>query len=264
MRSDALRDDRAVARRTSRGRPDSALKHPPITARLLGRYLLAYVVLAGVLTGLGLAVVDGLDGTALSRTDERVANWFVEQRTAALDSWTEVGSAFSDTITVVIAATIVCLSTLLFGRRWHETVLIAGALLLEALVFMTSAKLVGRDRPDVEQLDVSPPTASFPSGHEGAAVAFYVGLAVVVFWQTRHRLARSLVVVLAVAIPVVVGLSRMYRGMHFFTDIVAGALLGLLAVVVAYQIVRLGTEHLAQRRADGDRRIPASVTRLAR
>ena len=264
MRYDTRREDDAVHATAPARRPDSALKHPPLTARLLGSYALIYLMLTAVVTGLGLLIVDGLDGTELSRIDQRVADWFVEQRTDAWDTWTEVGSAFSDTLTVVIAATVVCLTTLAARRRWHETVLIAGALVLEAAVFTTAAKFVGRDRPDVEQLDVSPPTASFPSGHEGAAVAFYVGLAVITFWQTRHWLARSLVVLLAVAIPVVVGLSRMYRGMHFLTDVVAGALLGSIAVVVTYQVVRLGTEHLAKRRADGDRRIPPDATRLGR
>lgn len=265
MRYDTLPDDDAVDRSTSRTGPaDSALKHPPLTARLLAGYLLTFVVLASVMTGLGFAVVDGFDSTALSKTDERVADWFVEHRTEAWDRWTHVGSMFSDTLTIVIAATVVCLTTLVVARRWHETFLLAGALLLEAMVFVTSAKLVSRDRPDVEQLDMSPPTSSFPSGHEGAAVAFYVGLAVIVYWQTHHRLARSMVVLLAVVIPVSVGLSRMYRGMHFLTDIVAGALLGLVAVVVVYQIVRLGTEHLDRRRAEGDLRIPRHATRLTR
>jgi undecaprenyl-diphosphatase len=58
-----------------------------------------------------------------------------------------------------------------------------------------------------------------------------------VFWHTRRRWIRALAVVVTVAVPVIVGLARMYRGMHFFTDVVAGVLLGAASVLVVIWIV---------------------------
>ena len=59
-------------------------------------------------------------------------------------------------------------------RRWHDWAFLTIALLFEVSVFGISSKIVGRDRPPVEQLDGAP-TASWPSGHIAASVVFYVG-----------------------------------------------------------------------------------------
>ncbi|MEX0756531.1 MAG: phosphatase PAP2 family protein, partial [Acidimicrobiia bacterium] len=96
--------------------------------------------------------------------------------------------------------------------------------------------------PDVEQLDPAPPTASFPSGHVGATVAFALIVTVIVFWNTRNASWRALAVTSAIAISVIMALSRMYRGMHFFTDVVGGALLGAAAAVAAWLVINRALE----------------------
>jgi membrane-associated phospholipid phosphatase len=88
-------------------------------------------------------------------------------------------------------------------------------------------------RPSREHLDPAPPTSSFPSGHTGAATALYVGIATVVAWRVRHKLLRVLLVALFVAVPILVAVSRLYRGMHHPTDVVFGALNGLACLAVA-------------------------------
>ena len=88
-------------------------------------------------------------------------------------------------------------------RRWHDWAFIVVALLFEVSVFGTSSKIVVRDRPPVEQLDGAP-TNSWPSGHVAAALVFYIGLAMVVYWNTRSKVSRTVFTVLAVAAPIIV------------------------------------------------------------
>jgi len=72
---------------------------------------------------------------------------------------------------------------------------------------------------------------SFPSGHVAAA-AVYGGIAMVVAWHTRSdRLRRGVFVTVAV-ITVAVALGRLHRGMHHLSDVVAGAVLGVVCVAV--------------------------------
>ncbi|MEX2133504.1 MAG: phosphatase PAP2 family protein, partial [Acidimicrobiia bacterium] len=101
----------------------------------------------------------------------------------------------------------------------------------------TVSLTVDRDRPPVEQMDVSPPTASFPSGHTGAAFTLYGILALIVFWNTRRTLPRILAVAGAVIIPVSVAVARLYRGMHYLSDVVVGAGLGIVCIFVVVALV---------------------------
>ena len=93
----------------------------------------------------------------------------------------------------------------------------------------------------LEGLESSPVNSSFPSGHVAAAAA-YSSLVIIVFWHTRKAWARLLVIIVSVAIPVVVGLSRMYRGMHFMSDVIAGAVLGIAAVALSWWLIHRAIE----------------------
>jgi membrane-associated phospholipid phosphatase len=78
---------------------------------------------------------------------------------------------------------------------------------------------------------------SFPSGHAAAAAA-YSAIAIVIFERTRNRWAHTFTVLVAVGLPVIVGICRMYRGVHYLTDVIAGIPLGVACVVAVYVVVR--------------------------
>jgi membrane-associated phospholipid phosphatase len=104
------------------------------------------------------------------------------------------------------------------------------AQLVEQSVFLTTVAVVARDRP-AQPLDEVGPTASFPSGHTSGAVVFFVGLALVVTWESDHR-RRLQAVYLGAVLAVLTGGSRLYRGMHFASDVLWGLALGGAALVV--------------------------------
>lgn len=201
--------------------------------------LAAMVAVAMFLTVVGAGFgITSLADTRLGELDASVNLWFAERRTPQWNMLSDWGSALSDTITIVLALAILIPLLALITRRWVAPVLLAGAVALETLVFVTASFVVGRDRPPVEQLDVSPPTASFPSGHVGAAVAFYIGVVILVHWWTVNRLVRAAAIVLGGLAPIAVAISRMYRGMHYPTDVVFGALVGAVSVALLASLVR--------------------------
>ncbi len=230
--------------------------------REIGLLLACYLVLTGIWSAVGWALVHPLDDTAIVRTDERVADWFVEQRTPTRDDWSLAGSLLSETMVKIVVTAIIVLVLLWAVKRWLDPLVVAVSLILEAMVFITVTWIVARPRPDVERLDGSPVDSSFPSGH-AAAAACYVALAIVVFWHTRKRWIRALVVVVTVSMPFIVGIARMYRGMHHLTDVIAGALLGVTSVVLVTVILcraedRRRSREMA-REVDGARSAPADL-----
>ncbi|MEV4892233.1 phosphatase PAP2 family protein, partial [Nonomuraea sp. NPDC055795] len=78
-----------------------------------------------------------------------------------------------------------------------------------------------------------PPTSSWPSGHVSAAVCFYGGLAVLLAIRLHgHRVLSGLVWAMGAGLPLIVAASRLYRGMHYVTDVVWGLVLGVFCLAV--------------------------------
>ena len=107
----------------------------------------------------------------------------------------------------------------------------------QALVFLLTTLAIDRQRPAVEHMDVSPPTSSFPSGHTSAAVALYVGIAVLLALRARSTGAKVAWWTLLLMVPLGVALTRMYRGMHHPSDVVASFLNGGTCVAIMARAV---------------------------
>jgi membrane-associated phospholipid phosphatase len=209
---------------------------PPVDARGLVVWIAAFVVMTAVVTGIGLLIVHELGGV---RTfDDRVARWLERRRTGTWDDLSWVGSFIADAYVKIPITLIVCVCFLWRWRRWTEPALLAGALVLEVSVFTLSSFIVDRPRPPIAHLDPIPPTGSFPSGHSAAAVAFYGAIAIIVCWHTRNRIARTIAITAAIVVPLAVGASRLYRGMHHVSDVSVGYAVGLVSLIVTWYVVR--------------------------
>jgi membrane-associated phospholipid phosphatase len=199
--------------------------------------VIAYLGLTALWAGLGFLVTKPLADTWVGAMDQTVATGLVEQRTSTLDAWSRVGTMLADTRVKIIVTAVLASAMFLAWRSWREPLLICCALILEAAVFITVTGLVGRPRPDVAALDEVSVGTSFPSGHAAAAAA-YSAIAIVIFERTRNRWIRAITVLTAVAVPLIVGIGRMYRGVHYLTDVIAGTALGVACVVATYVILR--------------------------
>ena len=143
--------------------------------------------------------------------------------------------------------------------RWREPSALLLAISGELLIFAFVTATVHRTRPDVIRLDPAPPTSSFPSGHTGAAVALYGCIAVIVLRELRPRqLARVLAAVLAI-IPLAVAVSRIYRGMHFPTDVLGGAAAGGAWLILVVLLVLRPPRHARPRPVSGPQHVEAAA-----
>jgi membrane-associated phospholipid phosphatase len=183
-----------------------------------------------VLLGLALTHLAGA-GTILTR-DLQVDRWFAARRTSTLNTLTVFGSGSANTQTAIAVAAVAFLLLRWWLGRWYESWVVVAAIVGELVVFLAVTAAVHRARPAVPRLDVAPPTSSFPSGHTGAAVALYGCLAYLVLRYARRRALAVVCAVVLCLVPVAVGASRLYRGMHFPTDVVAGAVGGGLWLLV--------------------------------
>lgn len=214
-----------------------AAPYPGSKGMVAWRLGLGAVAVTAFLVLVGLALTHLADaGTILTR-DLQIDRWFAARRTTTLNTLTVFGSGSANTQTAIAVAAVAFLLLRWWLGRWYESWVVVAAIVGELVVFLAVTAAVHRARPAVPRLDVAPPTSSFPSGHTGAAVALYGCLAYLVLRYARRR---ALAVVCAVAlclIPVAVAVSRLYRGMHFPTDVLAGAVGGGLWLLVVLVVL---------------------------
>lgn len=224
---------------------DSSSQHPFVSALVIT--VVGYVVLTGLLIGIGLLLTHALSGS-VGKWDQSVSRHFARHRTSGWNDDTKLATSAVNTLPVVGAAAVVVVVLALF-RRWREGVFLTIALFLEITVFLSVNYVVDRPRPNVPRLNSTPSTSSFPSGHTAAAMVLSVGIAVIVCCLTRNTLVRVLVVLVALAFAALVGFARVYRGLHYPTDVFAGALYGLACLAIAAVAVRAASRRVGKRPA---------------
>lgn len=198
--------------------------------------LIPAVCLVAVTAGLGYLVTEVLPSTAIGKWDAEVPRRLIEYRQQEGVSESKLITSLSATPTIIALTAIAAVAFRWKFGRWRESLVVIYAVVGETSIFLATTLLIDRPRPSVPKLDAAPPTSSFPSGHTAAAVCFYGSIAAIILWHTRHRWIKVIAVLVCTAVPLTIAGSRMYRGMHYPTDVVVGMLLGAiwLAVVIFY------------------------------
>jgi len=214
--------------------------------------LLLAAVAAVVALFAGLAVVEVaesvLRGERATTIDARVNTWMGDHRTDVATELMRLATQLANPL-VVVAVT-VCVAALMVRRgRPRLAVFMVAATALTGLFVSIVKLVVGRPRPATADQLVSVTGASFPSGHAAQSVACYLAIAVIVVWTTSSRAVGVVAIVLAALAAMTVGGSRVYLGVHWTSDVVAGWALAL-ACVTGLTAAWVGVVALRRRPAD--------------
>jgi membrane-associated phospholipid phosphatase len=236
-----------LARVVGRGRDDLGLV---VTVLVGGAVVLAVDLLAA-------QVYDAVaEQEGLQTLDRPVLDAAVGLRSPARDAAVNAFTDLGGIVGMSVLAVVLTVALAVARRSWTPVVLMSVAAAGSVLMTVVGKDLVGRARPPaglaVPPLESSP---SFPSGHTLNATVLVGLLAYLALLGTSRAWLRRLAVVTAVLFVLAMGLSRVYLGHHWLTDVVAGWLLGLgwLATVVTGHRVRVA---LGRNGADGPRGRP--------
>lgn len=135
---------------------------------------------------------------------------------------TDIG--FGKGYAIIVGATTAMLA---YKKRWYDisalAICIAGAGLLSVLLKYSFHRL----RPDSFFL-VQETSFSFPSGHATATMCFYGMLAFFLMREVKSWPVRLLIATLTIILSLIIGISRIYLGVHYPTDVVAGYAVGFM------------------------------------
>ena len=204
------------------------------TALLL---VLCFVALTGVIAAVGWLLAHTLAHTFVGADDRSVERTLAAHRTRGWNDVTHLTTWLAETPTITLLTLGVAVVARIVWKRWRDFLFVAIAVIGETKSFLVITMIVHRGRPPVPHLDPAPPTSSFPSGHTAASVAFYGALALLLSARVRRRLLTVLLWALAIVVPLTVAASRMYRGMHYPTDVAAGLVLGATWLTVVALLI---------------------------
>jgi undecaprenyl-diphosphatase len=186
----------------------------------LGVLLLAVLAFAGIAT----LVAEGVT----QRVDDAVLLWLNARATPDLDALalevTALGSGFVIWMLVLIASVFLWTT-----RHRYSAVLLWVALLGGALLNSLLKSLFDRPRPDLfEWRTPYAGHSSFPSGHSMTAMTVYATLAYLIVRLEPSRRVRRLTLGVFALVVLMVGVSRLYLGVHYPSDVLAGFLAGFV------------------------------------
>jgi membrane-associated phospholipid phosphatase len=225
-------------------------------SRILGPHsaliltLLIGAVLAVSLTAVFAEVYESVvEADGVAGLDHPVLDAAKSVRSPALDAtataYTDVGGTVGMPILALTATIVLALRR----RSWTPVILIVIAAAGSLLMTIAGKQLIGRTRPELT--DAVPPyeySASFPSGHSLNSVVIAGLVAYLVILRLKSRRSRLLTAILAAAFAATMGLSRVYLGHHWLTDVLAAWALGaawLALVITAHRLYLTARIHRA-------------------
>lgn len=192
-----------------------------------------FVILAGLVIGGGTQSLDERVMLSLRHADDLKVPigppWLLD---AAMDMTAVGGGLILTSLSLVIAGYIA------LQKRWGALILLVLASSGGAVLNAALKAWVVRHRPTIVPALVPALSSSFPSGHAMSSAAIYLSLAVLLAGLTQSRRDRVYILAVALATTFLVGLSRIYLGVHYPSDVLAGWTAGVVWALVCWLAVR--------------------------
>lgn len=152
------------------------------------------------------------------------------------DSLTNFFKLFTKLGTVKICLLVEFILILIFRNKIYivfpfTTIFIKGLNLFTKLI-------VDRERPNILRL-VAEKETSFPSGHAMLSITFFGLLIYFIYSKISKNSVKWILIILLSFIIILIGVSRIYLGVHYFTDIIGGYILGLIYLLIITNYIKL-------------------------
>lgn len=187
------------------------------------------MVMAATVACLGLAVALGTGVVHLDQVANRAVH---SQAGEPLTGWVFVVTTLGAT-PVLVGVTLCAAIGLAVHGRWRGAIAIVLAYAVTDATVAVVKLVVSRPRPDENLTEAS--GFSFPSGHSATSMAVYGCLAFALARGCRG-VPRAAFVLAGVGIVVLIGLSRIYLGVHYPSDVLAGWITGAAILIPAWVV----------------------------
>ncbi len=129
--------------------------------------------------------------------------------------------------TIITIITIFVVGFLFLQKRYDAMWLVLAATIGGALISLGLKEFYGRERPDISYRLINVTPLSFPSGHSMMSAIVYLTQAAIIARIQKNKKIRIYILSAALFLTFIIGLSRVYLGVHYPTDVIGGWTVGL-------------------------------------
>ena len=122
---------------------------------------------------------------------------------------------------------VICVLTFLFGKDKKKSSLITINLIINFLLNTAVKYIFQRPRPSITEFLITENGSSFPSGHSMVAMAFYGYIVYMIYKHEKPSTKKYLKIIGLLFVIFMIGLSRIYLGVHYASDVLAGFMLSI-------------------------------------
>jgi membrane-associated phospholipid phosphatase len=213
--------------------------------------VLGLSVIALAATATGAVVEDVTDGDGVAVLDRPVAAFVAARRTGALTVvMREVSAVGGPVVLAVVTAAAGALLAVL-RRHWGPAVAAAVTMAGSAVLTAVFKQVLGRPRPPLAGALAAADGYAFPSAHAAVAAAAFGVLAYLCAAALRSWAGRVAVWAIAAVLAALVGISRIYLGVHWTTDVIGGWAFGACWAAVVITGWAAAARHAAAGRLPG-------------
>ena len=192
----------------------------------LGIFLVGGLIVALIGTVLFVTVASRVRSGSTQVFDESVIRWFAAHHTRSLDTVMVEITALGTAVVVMMIVAVAALFLLLTGQKYSAILLLAstfGGIILNGVLKLG----FDRPRPIILAPVVHAVSSSFPSGHAMSAAVVYGTVAYLAARLDKRTWVRWLVMMVSFAVIALISVSRLYLGVHYPSDVLAGIVVGL-------------------------------------
>lgn len=174
--------------------------------------------------------------------DTVIREWFYSIRTSWLTEVVKAITFMGNTKTIIVICLVLLLLPLVRGKAGLQVtkkigIPIAVVAIVGSAINKAIKHIVMRPRPDVSLHLIDQGGWSFPSGHSISSLLLYGFLAWLILYYVKDKWAANVATVILTLLWMGVGLSRIYLGVHYPTDVLGGWMLGMVVMMVTMIII---------------------------
>ncbi|MFO7719149.1 MAG: phosphatase PAP2 family protein [Gillisia sp.] len=200
-----------------------------------------FVALILVVGGINLFIelTEVLHSRTITRYDQKVTDFIISFRSPQLNKVFQFITDLGDLYAYLILTALCAIGFYWKFKNWRYVLEMIFVIIIAGLSNLALKQVINRARPDAAHL-VAVETLSYPSGHAMGAIAFY-GFLIYLFYNFKmNNWLKASIILIFIFLILAIGISRVYLGVHYPSDIVGGFIAGFIWIifcVILFQVM---------------------------